>query len=488
MMMTLYPYHFEVIYKPGKEMHIADTLSRAFLPDCCAPEIETTEIDLFINSLLKTIPISEERLEEVQRETEKDKNLQQLKILIHNGWPASKSLTPPGGKEYWGFREELSELDGIIFKGSRIIVPQSMRTEMLKKIHQSHMGIEKCKNRARDVLYWPGMNKSIEEMVMSCSTCQTYRNCNQKEPLIPHAIPDGPWQKVAVDLFQFKGKEYVACTDYLSKYFEVSELRGASTSVEVINILKSFFARHGIPLQVYTDNGPQLSSLEFAEFARAWQFSHITSSPTYPQSNGLIERNIQTIKSLLKKAWHSKSDPYLALLEFRNTPFCDLKASPAQMLMSRRLRSVLPTTFQQLQPKIVDLQQTKKHLSIRQANQKADFDKNAKPLPSLSRGDNVRVYRKKTWNPAVVLEKRPEPRSFVIKTREGQVLRRNRRDLIKDSVPQVWTPFDEDSAVQPALTTTTSMENSQPEHSGDTHYTTRFGRIIRRPQRLIENI
>ena len=72
-------------------------------------------------------------------------------------------------------------------------------------------------------------------------------------------------------------------------------------------------------------------------------FSVVTSSPNYAQSNGLAERNVQTIKNLLKKAKEGMKDEQLALLEFRNTPISGLQESPAQLLMSRRLRSTLPT-------------------------------------------------------------------------------------------------------------------------------------------------
>ena len=110
---------------------------------------------------------------------------------------------------------------------------------------------------------------------------------------MPSALPSLPWQKVATDLFKWKGSTYLLVVDYFSKYIEISKLEGES-SQEVIQRLKSIFARHGIPQQVMSDNGPQYSSNEFHKFAK---FVHSRSSPKFPQSNGEAERAVRTIKA-----------------------------------------------------------------------------------------------------------------------------------------------------------------------------------------------
>lgn len=100
-------------------------------------------------------------------------------------------------------------MNDIIFKGEKIIIPTSLRTEMLSRIHAGHMGIEKCKQRAGDILFWPGMNKQIAEMVGKCPTCLEHRPSNTKEPMISHNIPDRPWQTVATDLFTWNNENYI---------------------------------------------------------------------------------------------------------------------------------------------------------------------------------------------------------------------------------------------------------------------------------------
>ena len=154
---------------------------------------------------------------------------------------------------------------------------------------------------------------------------------------IPSKLPERPWQKVATDLFDWKGQEFILVVNYFSRYCEIGVLRKL-TSQEVISPLKAIFARHGIPETVIPDNRPQYSSAEFSKFAQEWGFSHVTSSPKYPQRNREVERTVQTIKNFLTKA----EDPHEALLAYRATPL-ENGFSPAELRMGRRLRTTLPT-------------------------------------------------------------------------------------------------------------------------------------------------
>ena len=148
-----------------------------------------------------------------------------------------------------------------------------------------------------------------------------------------HQIPDRPWSKVATDLFTVSGKNYITVVDYFSDFVEVSELEG-TTSQAVIQVRKEQFSRHGIPDIVVSDNGPQFSSQEFHEFSVTLEFNHVTSSPHHPKSNDKAESSVKAVKQLLKKAERHGKDPWLALLDYRNTPAEGINASLAQRLMS----------------------------------------------------------------------------------------------------------------------------------------------------------
>ena len=190
--------------------------------------------------------------------------------------------------------------DGLILKGQAILVPQALRKDILAQIHEGHLGIERSKLRARDLVFWPGMSKQIEEMVNNCSTCQELRSSNPREPMLPHEIPQYPWQFVATDLCLWDDVNYVVVVDYYSRYWEIASLR-STTSTAVIERLKQIFSRHEIPETVKSDNGPQYSSVEFATFANNWKFTHVASSPKYLQSNGLAGKTIQTAKKCSRK-------------------------------------------------------------------------------------------------------------------------------------------------------------------------------------------
>ena len=171
------------------------------------------------------------------------------------------------------------------------------------------MGVEKSKRRARDILYWPGMNGQIEEMILKCSTCLEYRPSNQKEPLVSQPTPVMPWDTVATDPFHWQNSDYLLVVDYLSRFFEVSKLPDTKSST-IVTYMKSIFTRHGIPREVRSDNGPQCKAQEFRKFAQDWNVIHVTTSPYHPQANGLAERTVQTVKSLLKKAHTDGRAPY----------------------------------------------------------------------------------------------------------------------------------------------------------------------------------
>ena len=155
--------------------------------------------------------------------------------------------------------------------------------------------------------------------------------------------------------------------------------------------MKSQFARHGIPRQVISDNGPQFHCQEFEQFSKQWGFSHTTSSPIYPKSNGMVERAIQTIKTLLKKAKATCQDPYIALLQLRNAPCAD-GPSPAQLLMGRRLRANLPATDAYLKPKLADPKETKKMWVRRKEEQEKYYNKSARIYTRTHFQPGSRVY------------------------------------------------------------------------------------------------
>ena len=146
-------------------------------------------------------------------------------------------------------------LNGIIFKGSRVVIPKSMQQSIKSKLHEGHLGIVLTQLRARNCVYWINIDSEIVDMISSCPSCIQYQNKQQKENLIQHDMPKKVWRKVGADLFSILNQNFVIVVDYTSKYFEISLLPN-TLSETVINHTKSIFARHGIPETVISDNGP----------------------------------------------------------------------------------------------------------------------------------------------------------------------------------------------------------------------------------------
>ena len=432
--MRLMRYSYRIVHVPGKDLCTADALSRAPLYQSLTKDEKqlNAELNLYVSHVIDCLPTTERRLQEIRLQQDEDEICSKLKEFCGEGWPEKHCLRS-ALLPYWQYRGEITVQQGILMKGDRVIIPSALRLDVLDKIHTGHQGIQKCRERAKSGVWWPGLSKQIEDLVRECSTCIKTK-VNRVEPMIPSKLPERPWQKVATDLFDWKGQEFVLVVDYFSRYCEIGVLR-KSTSQEVISHLKAIFARHGIPETVISDNGPQYSSAEFSKFGQEWGFTHVTSSPKYPQSNGEAERTVQTIKNLLTKA----EDPHEALLAYRATPL-ENGFSPAELCMGRRLRSTLPTIPSKLipqWPELAKLRETEEKIKSKQVVQYNQRHA-AKELSDLLPGD--RVYVPDRRENAVVVGKSPEPRSYLIETDSNAAVRRNRRQL---------TPNPKDTAVPP---------------------------------------
>ena len=313
----------------------------------------------------------------------------------------------------------------------RIVVPKSLQTETLRKLHDGHQGIIRCRLRAKISVWWPGLSQQLTQLVKNCSDCAREHRPN-KEPLITSNLPEYPWQSIAADIFNLRGTEYLVVVDYFSRYPEVIQLRSTS-SQSVINSLKAIFARHGIPENLRTDNGPQFSSHEFTEFARSYQFAHTTSSPHFPSSNGQAERTVQTVKHLIKNA----DDPFTALLSYRGTPLPWCGRSPAELLMGRKLRSSLPQTTASLVPEWSYLKEFREANQKFKEQQKRDYDRRhrVRSLPEIPDNTDVWITTDDLNIPGRTVRLADTPRSYLVQTPTGE-LRRNRSQINVNPVPE----------------------------------------------------
>ena len=308
MFLKIQKFDINIVYNPGSWMYLADTLSRAYQPSS-----RNTQGDIEMVNVMKSLPVSEEKHDEILGYTSKDEVLQLLKEAILTGWPADKKSPPAVLNLYYSYRDELPMCDRLIFRWEHLVISHALRYQTIKQLHSSHLEINGCLRRARKCLFWPSMSAETKEHITQREICSQHSAKQAKETLITHEPTDRPWEKVAVDICNLDNKDCLITVDYLSNFWEIDRLRDTKASTRVWK-LKSHFARNGIPDEVISDNGPQFTSSEFTQFGRERGSEHKTSSPGHQQANGQAESAVKTAKSILRKAKKNKSDLYKCTL------------------------------------------------------------------------------------------------------------------------------------------------------------------------------
>jgi transposase InsO family protein len=472
--LRLMRYEYSIFHSPGSSMHIADSLSRASYPDYRDKRREE-KVEAHVQHIVHGGGVVDQDLEKIKEEQVKDEVCREVLVYCQTTWPVVKEVSS-GAKRFHQFRDELFAHRGLLLRGHRLVVPEALHKQMLDRIHDGHQGIVKCSRRARESVWWPGINQQIKQLVEKCATCIKHQKIHH-QPLKPTELPDGPWMEVGSDVFEFKGKAYVLIVDYYSRWVEVFEIKEL-TAKTVVAKMKNAFARFGVPVKVRSDNGGCYNSDLFRKFADAYGFGFeaTTSSPRYPESNGLAERAIQTVKRL----WKKSEDFNKSLMIYRATPL-ESGFAPAELMFGRNIRAGLPQLL------VEEKGQFRERDSLLKQRQKENFDRRtgARPLEALEEGDGVWV---KT-NPndgahGLVMGDSGEPDSYLV-NRGGITIRRNRKHMAllpeesgdrggdeTDTVPQ--PDASEEAAADPSPTT-----ESPPEDAVNTERRTvsRYGRV-----------
>ncbi|XP_022801342.1 uncharacterized protein K02A2.6-like [Stylophora pistillata] len=192
--------------------------------------------------------------------------------------------------------------EGVILRGNHIVVPESVRKQILKLAHETHQGIVKTKQFLCARFFWPGMDQDVETLIKGCSACVVNQPLNRYTPLQPTPLPRGPWIKGAVDLVgRIDGKHILTYIDHYSSYPEACIIKEI-TSREVIKALTAIFARFGYPDEHVSNNGKQFISAEFDAYLKSCGIQHIRVSPYYACSNGKLERFHRYLKKNFRAA------------------------------------------------------------------------------------------------------------------------------------------------------------------------------------------
>ena len=417
-------YDFVPQHIPGRINVIADSLSRVTPLEF---QDSNAEKDILAVNFLQYSSVEERERDEVLQETSKDKELQSLKHYISTGWPAKRSQIPVFLHPYWNYRDELTVESGILMKNSKVLIPETLKQKYLIQIHQGHQGIEACRSRAREFVFWVNINNDLKEMVEKCDICQSQQNSTPIVQNYISEVPPHPWHTLGSDLFYFQRIDFLVVVEYFSKFLIVRKIP-SSTSSAIIKELGMIFSEFGKPQIFRSDNGPCYSSQEFKLFMQNWLVEHRTSSPHYPQSNGLAESMVKVSKNLIEKAVKQDLPWNRLLLDYRCTPISSEIPSPAEILFGRKLRSsisILPSQVMNdrisKQRELIAKKEGKFYTNVK------DFQDRIKALP-FKAGQNVWLQNSdsRKYEEAVIREKCREPNSYMVQIpATGQCFRRN---------------------------------------------------------------
>ena len=288
---------------------------------------------------------SDVTLQDIRLAAATDREQTGLRTLVESGWPTDKASVPESVRPYWDVRSELKSHEELFYKQDRVVIPITLHSSILHKLHAAHRGPDFTLRHARNTVFWPGLTPQVKDMFTNCPTCAQHTQQHPREPLQPYPVPTLPWQLVSQDLFELNGRAYLITVDHYSDYYEVDHLP-TTQSTAVIQATQQHFGRHGVLHTFITDNGPQYTSDLFKVFTPMFKFNRVTSSPYWAQSNGRAEAAVKFAKRVLLTA----DDVDLALLSVGNTPPAGHTYSPALRLFGRVLRSDLPQTADPLEP------------------------------------------------------------------------------------------------------------------------------------------
>lgn len=279
-------------------------------------------------------------LNEIQDHTRADEELQRVMAALK-----TEDALPP---DYVRIRYELTECDGLLLRGDRIVPPTTLRDRILHQAHEGHPGAEAMKRRLRTKVWWPKMDRQVDKFVKHCLSCTIVSSVDPPPPLRRTTLPDRAWEYVAIDHMGPlpSGEHILVVVDYFSRFMEFAFTKSTSAA-ETIRLLWHIFARHGFPSRLKSDNGPAFRSDEFAQFLDDYGVTHITSPPLWPQANGEVERQNRSLLKRLKIAASEKQNLEIAACKFalmyNSTAHSVTGIAPAQLLFRRAIQDKLPS-------------------------------------------------------------------------------------------------------------------------------------------------
>ncbi|XP_040158056.1 uncharacterized protein K02A2.6-like [Anopheles arabiensis] len=302
--LTLQLYDFSIEYVPTGNFGNADILSR-LIRNHAKPETEYViaslqleeDVRSVVLNMINTFPLN---FRDIEEGTRTDSLLWKVHKYIQEGWPSDSSYGMELAR-FYNRKDDLSTVGDCVLFRERVVIPRKLRMRCLNQLHRGHPGIQRMKSVARSYLYWPSIDEDIADCVSSCTACMAVA---KSPPLLePKFWPKTtkPWERVHIDYAgPVDGAYFLIVVDAFSKWPEVMKTI-TTTTTATISMLRSIFARFGMPEKLVSDNGAQFTSDAFKDYCKQSGIEHIKTPPFHPQSNGQAERFVDTMKRALKK-------------------------------------------------------------------------------------------------------------------------------------------------------------------------------------------
>ncbi|KAL7728692.1 hypothetical protein ACLKA6_004069 [Drosophila palustris] len=254
----------------------------------------------------------------ISRETKKDDHLGRILQALESGRCLS-------GSEFKTPETKYNLSSGCLIFEHRVVIPFKLQQRVLDELHRAHLGVVKMKSIARSFVYWPGIDKDIENTAQTCEFCA--RNASLPPKCSDHhwEYPKGPWERIHIDYAgPMEGMMLLIISDAYSKWLEVKVTKSTTASATIM-LLDEVFTSYGVPLMVVSDNGTNFTSAELNNYLDSVGVKYRKfSAPYHPATNGQAERNVQTVKNALRamgsNAKTLKSNLNEFLRQYRNAP------------------------------------------------------------------------------------------------------------------------------------------------------------------------
>ena len=339
-------------------------------------------------------------------------------------------------------RDELYTINGVPFKGKKMLIPKPLRSIVLEGLHQAHQGVSSMLANARERFFWPGLDAAVRNYRLQCRQCNEQAPSQHNEPPTDRPQPEFPFQQVATDLFKLSGFQYLVYVDGYSGWIEVANL--TTTNFRAIEkVFLMYFALFGVIEEISSDGGPPFDAHDYIAFLQKWNIKRRLSSAYYPQSNGRAEAGVKTAKRILLGNVNpatgklDNDEAVKALLTHRNTPSQQTGVSPAKILFGRPIRDHLPIADLHLGEEWTRIADKREEAFARRHNIKRIPETKLKELPQLDVGDSVQIQnqtgtRSTKWgSTGFITDALPHRQYRVVVDGSRRVTLRNRRFLKK---------------------------------------------------------